>query len=165
MTVIDIRLFHNRDENLPWLVGWNVITRVRIEPVMGLTIVLGPGLFLEQAHHQFSRTEDTSYSCLVVVQGACPLISILAHLTWMWYPPSIALAMHCSFIFSFHLWTGDVSSCECKKITSFTPTNVKLRLRFDVHLTFHWHLPEPHLTTLLSFDLPLTLTRPLPNLD
>ena len=58
------------------LAGWNVITRVRIEPVMGLTIVLGPGLFLEQAHHQFSRTENTSYSCLVLVQGACPLILI-----------------------------------------------------------------------------------------
>ena len=26
-------------------------------------------------------------------------------------------------------------------------TNVKLRLRFDVYLTFHLHLPEPHLTT------------------
>ena len=54
------------------LAGWNVITRVRIEPVMGLTIVLGPGLFLEQAHHQFSRTEDTSYSCLVVSRSMSP---------------------------------------------------------------------------------------------
>ena len=44
--------------------------------------------------------------------------------------------------------------------TSFTSTNVKLRLRFDVHLSFHWHSPEPHLTTWLSSDLPLTLTRP-----
>ena len=49
--------------------------------------------------------------------------------------------------------------------TSFTSTNVKLRLRFDVHLTFPWHSPEPHLTTWPSSDLPLTLTRPLPNLD
>lgn len=40
---------------------------VRMDPVMGLTKVLGPGLFREQAHHQFSRTENTSYSCLVVV--------------------------------------------------------------------------------------------------
>ena len=47
--------------------GWNVITRVRMEPVMGLTIVLGPGLFLE-AHHQFRRTENTSYSCFHVIK-------------------------------------------------------------------------------------------------
>ena len=52
-------------------------------------------------------------------------------------------------------------------ITSFMSTNanVKLRLRFDAHLTFYWHSPEPHLTTWPSSDLPLTLTRPLPNLD
>ena len=31
--------------------------------------------------------------------------------------------------------------------TSFTSTNVKLRLRFDVHLTFHSHSSEPHLTS------------------
>ena len=49
--------------------------------------------------------------------------------------------------------------------TSFTSTNVKLRLRFDVHLTFHWHSPEPHLTTWPSSDLHLTLTRPLPSLN
>ena len=49
--------------------------------------------------------------------------------------------------------------------TSFTSTNVKLRLRFVVHLTYHWHSPEPHLTTWPSSDLPLTLTRPLTNLD
>ena len=52
-----------------------------------------------------------------------------------------------------------------RNITSFTSTNVKLRLRFDVHLTFPWHSPEPHLTTWPSSDLPLTLTRPLPNID
>ena len=49
--------------------------------------------------------------------------------------------------------------------TSFTSTNVKLRLRFVVHLTYHWHSPEPHLTTWPSSDLPLTLTRPLSNID
>ena len=49
--------------------------------------------------------------------------------------------------------------------TSFTSTNVKLRWRFDVHLTFHWHWPEAHLTTWPSSDLPLTLSRTLPNLD
>ena len=32
--------------------------------------------------------------------------------------------------------------------TSFTSTNVKLRLRFEVHLTFTWHSPEPHLTII-----------------
>ena len=56
------------------------------------------------------------------------------------------------------------SKIEINK-TSFTSTNVKLRLRFDVHLTFTWHSPEPHLTTWPSSDLPLTLTRPLPNLN
>ena len=25
--------------------------------------------------------------------------------------------------------------------------HVKLRLRFEIHLTFHWHSPEYHLTT------------------
>ena len=55
--------------------------------------------------------------------------------------------------------------CFKHESTSFTSTNVKLRLRFDLHLTFHWHSPEPHLTTWPSSDLPLTLTRPLPNLD
>ena len=35
----------------------------------------------------------------------------------------------------------------------------------NIHLTFTWHSPEPHLTTWPSSDLPLTLTRPLPNLD
>ena len=35
-------------------------------------------------------------------------------------------------------------------LTSFTSTNVKLRLRFDVHLMFTWP----------PFDLPLTLTSP-----
>ena len=51
--------------------------------------------------------------------------------------------------------------------TSFTSTNVKLRLRVDVPLTFTWHSPEPHLNlSWPSSDLPpLTLTRPLPNLD
>ena len=44
--------------------------------------------------------------------------------------------------------------------TSFTSTNVKLRLRFDVHLTFTWHSPEPHLTTWPSSDHPLTLQDP-----
>ena len=44
-------------------------------------------------------------------------------------------------------------------------TNVKLRLRFDIHLTFTWRSPDVHLTfTWPSPDLPLTLTRPLPNL-
>ena len=47
------------------------------------------------------------------------------------------------------------------RLISFTSTNVKLRLRFVVHLTFHWHStwhsPEPHLTTWPSSDLPLTL--------
>ena len=43
-------------------------------------------------------------------------------------------------------------------ITSFTSTNVKLRLRFDVHLTFYWHSHEPQLTTWPSSVLPLTLT-------
>ena len=44
--------------------------------------------------------------------------------------------------------------------TSFTSTNVNIRLRFDVHLTFTWHSPEPHLTTWPSSDLPLTPTSP-----
>ena len=61
---------------------------------------------------------------------------------------------------------GFIKACIFKKeswhvkqyLTSFASTNVKLRLRFDVHLTFHWHSPEPHLTTWPSSDLPLTLT-------
>ena len=45
-----------------------------------------------------------------------------------------------------------------KDQTSFTSTNIKLKLRFDVHLTFHWCSLEPYLTTRPSSDLPLTLT-------
>ena len=55
-----------------------------------------------------------------------------------------------------------------KSKTSFTSTNVKLRLRFDidVHLTFTWRSPDVHLTIIWpSSDLPLTLTRPLPKLQ
>ena len=59
--------------------------------------------------------------------------------------------------------------------TSFMSTNVKLRLRFDIHLAFTWRSPDihltftwhslDHLTTWPSSDLPLTLTKPLPDLD
>ena len=43
--------------------------------------------------------------------------------------------------------------------------NVKLRLRFDIHLTFTWYSPD-HLTIIWpSPDPNQTLSRPLPNLD
>ena len=58
-------------------------------------------------------------------------------------------------------------NANCNVQTSFTSTNVKLRLRFYVHLTFIWHSPEPHLSLNLTWppsNIPLTITRPLPNL-
>ena len=67
------------------------------------------------------------------------------------------------------LWSAGVSFIKVKMFlffkftnclsTSFTSTKVKLRLRFT------WRSPDIHLTTWPSSDLPLTLTRPLPNLD
>ena len=50
---------------------------------------------------------------------------------------------------------------ERKNITSFTSTNVKLRLRFDVHLTFHWHSSDV-LTIIWPSPDPF---KTLPNLD
>ena len=45
-----------------------------------------------------------------------------------------------------------------KEKTSFTSTNVRLRLRFDIHLTFTWHSPD-HLTIVWpSSDPHQTLT-------
>ena len=42
---------------------------------------------------------------------------------------------------------------------------VKLRLIFDIYLTFTWHSPDVQRTTWPSSDLPLILTQLLPNLD
>ena len=47
--------------------------------------------------------------------------------------------------------------------TSFTSTNVKLRLRFVVHLTFTWHSPDIHLTLTWTSPDHLTIIWPSPD--
>ena len=77
---------------------------------------------------------------------------------WTWWTspcPSFCCPPEINF-----RWTsrGDHS----KMFTSFMSTNVKLRLRFDVNLRFHWRSPEPHLTIISPSPDPnktLTLLR------
>ena len=47
--------------------------------------------------------------------------------------------------------------------TSFMSTNVKLRLRFDVHLTFPWHSPDIPLTLTWTSPDHLTIIWPSPD--
>ena len=51
--------------------------------------------------------------------------------------------------------------CHQQHETSFKSINVKLRLRFDIHLTFHWHSTDIHLNLTWPPDHHLTFPWPL----